>query len=101
MFRHAPARRLRRCEEDMPQGMERRCPRLGHQVRFSYCLACGEDEGPCWKVADCWWEYFDVVAYLRENYPEPVVTRLLTAQPPSKAASLVALVRQARERLKE
>ncbi|MFP4041010.1 MAG: hypothetical protein ACLFS7_10780 [Desulfosudaceae bacterium] len=85
----------------MPPDPERRCPRLGHQVPFSYCLGCGEGGEPCWKVADCWWESFDIVSFLKDNYPEPVVTRLLTARAPSKVSSLVTLIEQARQRIKK
>jgi hypothetical protein len=46
---------------------ERRCPRLGGSVKFGYCLDSGNDTLPCFKICDCWWEYFDVVAFLKNR----------------------------------
>jgi hypothetical protein len=85
----------------MPLEKTRRCPRLGHEIAFAYCLTCGEDGGPCWKVADCWWEYFDVVAYLEDNFPADRVAALLNARPKPKIASILELIKQAQERTKE
>ncbi|MDY6825065.1 MAG: hypothetical protein SWH68_14920 [Thermodesulfobacteriota bacterium] len=81
-----------------PETKERRCPRLGHEITFAYCLGCGDDGGPCFKVADCWWEYFDVVDYLRAHYDEETVARILDARPKPKVASLLELIEQAKER---
>ena len=43
-----------------------RCPRLGHQIFFSYCV---HENGrlPCFKILDCWHSYFQVEKYLKEN----------------------------------
>jgi len=64
-----------RKEED-PRDLDTRCPRLGGTVPFRYCLAPGEPK-PCFKVFDCWWEIFDVSAYLRSHLPGDVVVALL------------------------
>ena len=49
--------------------LEQRCPRLGGQVSFGYCRMGTDDGSACWKIFDCWWEYFDVVEYLKKkNY---------------------------------
>jgi hypothetical protein len=43
-----------------------RCPRLGHQIHFSYC----RQENitlPCPRILDCWHLYFDVQLYLRQE----------------------------------
>jgi len=79
--------------------LRQRCPRLGHEVPFSYCLGCGDNDQPCWKIADCWWEHFDVVKYLNDHYPEAQVAELLSARPPSKVSSLMTLIKQARQRI--
>jgi hypothetical protein len=79
--------------------LERRCPRLGHEVRFEYCRLSGDEGTPCWKALDCWWEYFDVVRYLRELLPEETVKKLLDARPKPKTIQLVELIAQARQRL--
>ena len=80
--------------------MERRCPRLGNPVPFDYCESCDADRQPCFKILDCWWEYFDVVQYLKEKLPEDQFNRLMAAKPKPKVASLVELIEQARQRNK-
>ena len=82
-----------------PESLERRCPRLGGDVAFGYCKVCGEDETPCFKVFDCWWEHFDVVAYIKACLsPEAFETLLAQHTPPDKVTSLVDLIRQTQER---
>ncbi len=76
---------------------ERRCPRLGGQVSFQYCRQEGEDDLPCWKVIDCWWEYFGIVAFLKKNLSEDQFKRLLTFRPKSKVSSLIEMSEQARK----
>lgn len=74
----------------------RRCPRLGHEVPFSYCRAPAQPE-PCGKILDCWWESFDVRGFVERAYgPETLAP--LQAPPQPKVASIVDLIRQARER---
>ena len=79
--------------------LQRRCPRLGSLIRFSYCRTPGEGELPCDKVFDCWWEHFDVVAHLQRGLPHDAFDRLRSKTPPSKVCNLLDLVRQARQRL--
>ena len=79
----------------------RRCPRLGNTVPFKYCKTCGDDQQPCFKILDCWWEYFDVVQYMKDHLPEDQFNHLLEAKPPKpRIASLVELIEQARQRNK-
>jgi hypothetical protein len=78
----------------------RRCPRLGGPVGFSYCLRC-EAEQPCLKVVDCWWETFDIVHYLRDHFSEDQFARLMNARPKPKLSSLVEVIAQAQQRLRE
>jgi hypothetical protein len=82
-----------------PEHLERRCPRLGGDVSFAYCRTCEEEQNPCFKVIDCWWERFDVVAHMQACLsPEAFAVLATRRPPPSKVASLVDLIRQARER---
>jgi hypothetical protein len=78
-----------------------RCRRLGHEVAFGYCRQ--ETSGkPCRLILDCWWEHFDVRAFLRAHLPEEAmvqVERAAASPPPSKVLSLVELIQQAKERL--
>ncbi|MCU0562202.1 MAG: hypothetical protein MUD16_18690 [Desulfobacterales bacterium] len=76
----------------------RRCPRLGGPVTFGYCMGC-EQQRPCPKVTDCWWETFDIVRYLQEHLPADQVEHLLRAQPKPKIVSLVELIAEARKRV--
>ena len=78
--------------------LERRCPRLGGAVPFSYCRSVGEDRLPCFKIVDCWWETFDVVRYLKDQLPEEQFRRLMRSRPHPKIASLVELAKQAKRR---
>ena len=78
--------------------MVRRCPRLGTPVPFEYCEVCGDEQQPCFKILDCWWEHFDVVQYLKDNLTEDQFNRLIEARPKAKVASLIELIDQARNR---
>ncbi len=77
---------------------QRRCPRLGHPVRFDYCRIGGDNQRPCFKVFDCWWEDFDVVGYFRQTLSKAEFKRLACAPPPNKTASLIDLIQQAKQR---
>ncbi|MDM8551167.1 hypothetical protein QUF72_13870 [Desulfobacterales bacterium HSG2] len=81
----------------MKNHLERRCPRLGGPVSFQYCETCGDEELPCFKIFDCWWEYFDVTAYLQEKLAEDQFNKLVHSKPKPKVASLVDLIKQARK----
>lgn len=75
--------------------LETRCPRLGSIISFRYCLISGEDDMPCFKVFDCWWEIFDVDAYLKQHLPADVYGMLATARPRPKVASIVEIAQKA------
>ena len=77
---------------------QRRCPRLGGPVTFEYCLTSESDRQPCWKIVDCWWESFDVTAFLEDNLSQETFGRLQRRQVTSKTATLVELIEQARRR---
>ncbi len=78
---------------------ERRCPRLGHPVPFSYCRKPGRDL-PCRRIFDCWWETFDVEGFVRAHWTEEEIARIL-APPKDKVSTLVELIEQARRRAAE
>jgi hypothetical protein len=83
---------------DQQDSLVRRCPRLGNLVPFNYCEICGDDQQPCFKILDCWWEHFDVVQYLKDNLSEDQFNRLTQARPTPKVTSLIELIEQARKR---
>jgi hypothetical protein len=78
-----------------------RCCRLGHEVTFGYCRQ--ETGGkPCRLILDCWWERFDVRAFLQANLPTETMIQVESASvspPPSKMLGLLEIIRQAKERL--
>jgi hypothetical protein len=78
----------------------RRCPRLGHQVRFRYCRT-QEGAALCPRVLNCWWETFEVEAFLADHLPQQEMDRL--RRPPSrpKIESLLEVLEQARKRTSE
>lgn len=78
---------------------QRRCPRLGHPVRFDYCRIGGENMRPCFNVFDCWWERFDVVGFFRQQLTSEAFEALAGASSPNKTASLVDLIRKAKQRI--
>jgi hypothetical protein len=78
-----------------------RCRRLGHEVAFGYCRQ--ETRGkPCRLILDCWWEHFDVRAFLQAHLALEVmaeVERAGVSPPPPKVLSLLDMIQQAKERL--
>ncbi len=76
---------------------QRRCPRLGGPVSFLYCRTSEENQ-PCFKIMDCWWEAFDIAAYVEENYPEDICRKLCEARPKPKVNQLLELIEAAKRR---
>jgi len=76
-------------------GRRRRCPMLGHDVPFAYCRAPGS-EIPCRRVFDCWWETFEVEAFVRAHYREADVAKTLAPRQ-DKADTIVELIERARK----
>jgi hypothetical protein len=76
--------------------LSRRCPRLGGPVTLDYCMTC-EQQRPCLKIIDCWWETFDVVRYLQDHLPADQFEQLMRARPKPKIASLIELIEKARK----
>jgi len=78
-----------------------RCRRLGHEVPFGYCRR-EAGHTPCRLLLNCWWEQFDVQAFVREHFAEDVVKALEEARSspaPPKMLSLLEILEQARRRL--
>ena len=84
-----------------PETLKRRCPRLGSEVVFTYCLTGGDDEKPCWKIFDCWWEHFDVEAWLRARLSPAALEDLKTrasSPPKNKLTSILEIAQQAKKK---
>ena len=73
-----------------------RCPRLGGPVSFAYCETTGEDGRPCFKIADCWWQYFDVVGYLAKRRTAEELNDFLGHRPQPKLSGILDIIEQAR-----
>jgi hypothetical protein len=77
-----------------------RCPRLGHQVTFSYCRS--ENKGlPCFKTLDCWFEHFNVEEYLEKELDPKEWDKIITRSGLKKVQSLLELIEQAKKAKKE
>ena len=73
-----------------------RCPRLGHQLVFSYCRS--ENNGlPCFKVLDCWFEHFNVQEYLTAELEPEEWKNIVNRPGPKKVQSLIELIEQAKK----
>jgi hypothetical protein len=78
------------------EGYKIRCPRLGHQIAFSYCRK--ENLGlPCFKTLDCWHPHFRVEQHLRAELTPEEWQKTFTRRPKPKMLSLVELIEQARK----
>jgi len=80
---------------------ERRCPRLGGTViSFSYCMISGNDNLPCLKTLDCWWEEFDVQTYLKEQMAEPAYRQFISVVQcqQNKISSIIEIANMARKK---
>ena len=82
-----------------PDPLQRRCPRLGGTIDFAYCRGQGEDQLPCFKVLDCWWEIFDVVGFFQSRLSQADFQRIAMARPKPKIASILEIIEDAKRRL--
>jgi hypothetical protein len=74
------------------------CPMLGHELTFSYCRSPG-DTVPCRKIIQCWWEMFDVEAYMAEHFNQETI-KTINQPAKDKMATLYDLIQQAKNRQK-
>ena len=75
---------------------EIRCPRLGGPVSFRYCETTGFAGKPCFKIADCWWQHFDVVGYLQKRLTAEELRQVLESRPQPRLTGIMAQIAQAR-----
>jgi hypothetical protein len=76
---------------------ERRCPKLGSVVSFSYCRTCEPEKAPCVKLLDCWWEYLDIMSYVNAHFSPETVSGLVHWKPKPKVATILELIEKARQ----
>ncbi|MBN1364172.1 MAG: hypothetical protein JW976_05135 [Syntrophaceae bacterium] len=72
-----------------------RCPRLGDEVTFSYCLRESGDL-PCSRIMRCWSHSFDVEAILKDRLAPETLEKFLSSQPKDKVSSLLELIETAK-----
>jgi hypothetical protein len=73
-----------------------RCPRLGHQISFSFCRI--ENKGlPCFKALDCWYVHFPVEAHFRAVLTPEQWEKTFARPSKPKMLSLLELIEQAKK----
>ncbi len=70
------------------------CRILGHQVPFKYCRTMNE-QFPCSKIKDCWFERMDIEHFIADNYTESEIERIFSP-PPQKITTIIDLINKAR-----
>ena len=76
--------------------MEIRCPKLGGQVTFAYCLK-EAGELPCARIINCWHPYFPVEDYIRKRLTPADWERCFNQKPKEKILTLVELIEAAKK----
>ena len=73
-----------------------RCPRLGGEAPFTYCL---REAGnlPCHRIVACWQACFPVEAYLKEHLSPQQWEEFQGRKPGEKLSSLLELIEEARK----
>ena len=84
--------------EQQIKNLEIRCPKLGHQINFSYCEH--ENNGlPCSKSLDCWYNYFPVEKFLRNKLSPEEWSKVFENSSKSKMNSLIELIKSTKEKI--
>jgi len=81
----------------MPEHMEIRCPKLGGQVTFAYCLK-EAGELPCSRIINCWQSYFPVEEYIRKRLTPADWERCFNQKPKEKILTLIELIEAAKNK---
>ncbi len=74
------------------------CRMLGHRLPFRYCRTANNDEFPCRKIMDCWYDVFPVLEFLAENYTEDELKQAFQPQPKTRMATLIEIVNKVRDK---
>jgi hypothetical protein len=72
-----------------------RCPRLGDEISFSYCLQEAV-ELPCTRIVNCWAIFFDVENFLKENLEPKEWEKVVNFQSKDKITSLLEFIEAAK-----
>jgi hypothetical protein len=72
-----------------------RCPRLGHEITFAYCLKESFDL-PCSRIVHCWSSVLDVEALLQKELSPDMWQKFINFQPKDKVTSIIELIEAAK-----
>jgi hypothetical protein len=72
-----------------------RCPKLGDEMTFAYCLQ-ESGELPCTRIVRCWSLSFDVESFLKEKLTAQQWDSFVNSQPGDKVTSLIELIAAAK-----
>ena len=75
------------------------CRMLGHMLTFRYCRSVN-DELPCRKVMDCWYDKFPVQEFLSENYTEEELKKAFGMQQ-NRLSTIISIVQKHSDDIKE
>lgn len=80
--------------------LEIRCPRLGHEIGFSYCRQESGDL-PCPRILSCWRPFFPVESFVKGYLPPDLWEGFIRQAPREKVITLVDLIEAAKKRRAE
>ena len=72
-----------------------RCPKLGDEINFAYCLREAGDL-PCRRIIQCWFRSFDVESFLKNQLSEDEWMRFTNAQPENKVVGLLEIIEKSK-----
>jgi hypothetical protein len=72
-----------------------RCPRLGDEITFSYCLQ-ESGELPCARIVRCWSSRFDVEFFLKQTMAPEKWDLFANSRHPDKVTSLIEMIEAAK-----
>ncbi|MDD4356824.1 MAG: hypothetical protein PHN98_06190 [Smithellaceae bacterium] len=75
-----------------------RCPKLGDEMTFAYCL---HEAGslPCSRIIQCWFKFFDVAAVLEKHMAPDDWKRFTSDRPVDKMSSLIEIIEKAKKQI--
>lgn len=72
-----------------------RCPRLGGEAPFTYCLQEAGDL-PCQRIVFCWQAFFPIEEHLRKALSPQQWEKFANGKPREKISSIIELIEQAK-----
>lgn len=79
--------------------LEIRCPKLGHEIPFSYCRHEGGSM-PCFRILSCWHSRIPVEEELQAIMDAEQWDQFLSQRPPDKLSTILDVIELAIRRKK-